>query len=363
MHDGDPVSEHEAARISASALTQFAAAVLAWAGLRPEDAAVSAEILVTSDLFAIESHGVARLGYYLSLIEAGVIDLTARPVIERETPSTATIDAGNGFGPPAAHFAMAACVAKAKENGVAFVTVRDSNHFGIAGYYAMMAVAEGLAGLAATNGGPQAVPTNGRITMLGTNPLAVGIPAGQERPFLLDMATSQVSWGKIELARRAGESIPPGWALDAEARPTTDPWAADLLLPLGSDAAGGGHKGYGLASLVDILCGPFAGSAFGQHVAGMRSRRQGAARIGHFFAAWRPDAFRPMEEFRADVDTLLAELRATPPAPGHDRVYVAGEREFLAEDERRRHGIPLHSALLAELRAIAARASIPLELA
>lgn len=345
-------------RYSIERLTGFTTALLERAGVQPDAAATSAEILVTSDVYGIESHGVARLGYYLGLIANSLIDLKATPVVERETAVTASVDARNGFGPPAARWAMSACVDKAEASGLAMVTVRHSNHFGIAGYYAMMAASRGLIGMAMTNAGAQVVPAYGRHPMFGTNPLAVAVPAGRERPFLLDMATSVVSWGKIEIARREKRAMPLGWALDSRGAPTTDPEAADLLLPLGSDGERGAHKGYGLTALVDILCGPLAGAAFGPLVAGMRTQPPRPSGIGHFFAAWRPDAFRPLEEFRADMEAFIHSLHDSTPAPGHTRVRVAGDPEFGAEQDRRAHGVPVHPAVAAELQVLGARMGV-----
>ncbi len=345
-------------RYGVERLTGFTQALLERAGVQPDDAVTSAEILITSDVYGIESHGVARLGYYLGLIAGDLIDLKATPVVERQTAVTAAVDARNGFGPSSARWAMSHCVDKAEASGLAMVTVRNSNHFGIAGYYAMMAASRGLVGMAMTNAGAQVVPAYGRQPMFGTNPLAVAVPAGREYPFLLDMATSAVSWGKIEIKRRERRPMPLGWALDPHGQPTTDPQAADLLLPLGSDGARGAHKGYGLTALVDILCGPLAGAAFGPLVAGMRTQPPRPSGIGHFFAAWRPDAFRPLDEFRADMDAFIASLHQSTPAPGHERVRVAGEPEFEAERDRRAHGVPLHPAVVAELRALGDRMGV-----
>ena len=359
MAGGDPGDR--APRFDAARLTRFAAAVLASVGLSPADAAVTAEVLVASDLRGVESHGVPRLRWYLNHIARGTIDLRATPTIEREGPVTAAVDARGGFGPPAARWAMERCLDKAEAMGVAFVTVRNANHFGIAAYYAMMALERGLAGLAMTNASPLVVPTFARRPLLGTNPLAVAIPAGREHPFVLDMATSAVAWGKVEIALRAGKTMPPGWALDAVGEPTTDPAAAVALQPLGGGPEGGGYKGYGLATLVDLLCGPLAGAAISANVAGSRAVPPRPAGIGHFFAAWRPDAFRPLEEFQAGVDGLLSTLREAEPLPGHDRVYVPGELEWLAEEDRRRNGIPLHPKVVADLEALAAEAGVPFD--
>lgn len=348
-------------RFDAGRLTRFTAAVLETTGLAPERAAIAAEILVASDLRGVDSHGVPRLSWYLERIDQGLIDMRAEPVVVRETPTTATVDARNGFGPPAAHWAMARCIAKAAEAGVAFVAVRHSNHFGIAGYYAMMALEHGLIGMAMTNATPLVVPTFAREPLLGTNPIAVAVPAGREAPFVIDLATSTVAWGKVEIARRKGSPLVPGWALDTEGRETTDPYAAHYLQPLGGPTATGGHKGYSLAAFVDILCGPLAGAAASFNVAGTRTVPPRPSDIGHFFAAWRPDAFRPLEEFQADMDAFLATLRHAAPAPDHDRVYVPGELEFLAEADRRRHGIPLHPRVAADLEAVAARTGVPFD--
>jgi L-2-hydroxycarboxylate dehydrogenase (NAD+) len=350
-------------RFDVGHLTRFVTAVFIAVGVRPADAAIAAAIVITSDLRGIDSHGLPRVRFYVDFFKAGVIDVKATPTIERETASTAAIDAHNGFGPPAAHWAMERCLEKAEATGLAFVTVRNSNHFGIAGYYATMGLPRGLAALAMTNATPLVVPTYGREAMLGTNPLAFAVPAGSEPPFILDMATSAVAWGKVEIARRADAALPAGWALDTAGQPTADPQTAVALQPLGGAHETGGHKGYGLSALVDILCGPLAGAAFGVHIAGSRTRPRRPAGIGHFFAAWRPDAFRPIAEFRDDLDIFLAELRATAPLPGHERVYVPGDLERLAEADRRQHGIPLHHRVIADLEAVAAETGVPFDAA
>lgn len=348
-------------RYDAARLTRFTAAVLEAVGLPADSAALSAEILVAADLRGVDSHGVPRLRFYLDRIAAGTLDVKATPTIERETPVTATVDARNGFGPPAAHWAMSRCLDKAAESGVAFVTVRNSNHFGACAYYAMMGLERGLIGLAMTNAGPLMVPTFARRPLLGTNPLAVAVPAGRERPFVLDMASTAVAWGKVEIAQRKEQTMPLGWTLDAAGEPTTDPHLARFLQPLGGDYLTGGHKGYGLGTFVDILCGPLGGAAISLNVGSSRARPPRPANLGHFFAAWRPDAFRPLAEFQADVDELLMRLRTAEPAPGHDRVYVPGELEFLAEEERRQRGIPLHPKVAAELASIAAETGVPFD--
>ncbi|MBX6341320.1 MAG: Ldh family oxidoreductase [Thermomicrobiaceae bacterium] len=352
-------AESRAERVDAEALERFTRDVLIGFGVSPEDAAIAAEVLVASDVRGIDSHGVPRLSYYANFLRKGLINLTPDFRVVAETPATIAFDADNGLGHPAAYRAMARCIEKAKETGLCMATVRHSNHFGIAGYYAMMALREGLCGVAMTNATPLVVPTYAREPYLSTAPIAVAIPAGKERPIVLDMATSTVAWGKIEIARREEKPIPAGWALDADGRVTTDPFAAVALTPLGGTRELGSHKGYGLALFVEVLCGQLAGAAWGRYVAGSRTVPPRPSNIGHAFMAWRIDAFRPVEEFLADMDQMLAELRGADPAEGAPRVYVPGDPEDLAEADRRVNGIPLHPKVLAELRALGEEVGVP----
>jgi LDH2 family malate/lactate/ureidoglycolate dehydrogenase len=223
-----------------------------------------------------------------------------------------------------------------------------------------MAAERGLGGLAMTNASPLVVPTFGREGRLGTNPIAFAVPTGDGPPLVLDMATSAVAWGKIEIARRAGRPIPRGWALDLEGMVTTDPVAARWLLPLGGERDTSGFKGYGLGVLVDVLCGPLAGSAWSLHISGARGADVPAG-IGHTFMAWRIDAFRDPADFYADLRTMLGELRATPPAPGDEAtgVLVPGDPEIAAEAINRRDGLPIKREVLAELRLLADELGVP----
>lgn len=350
-------------RFDGERLTAYTAAVFEAAGALAEDAAIVAQVLVASDLRGIDSHGVPRLPMYLHMIEAGVVDLHARPEIVQETPATLAVDARNGLGHPASHWAMARCIGKAREVGVAFATVRHSNHFGIAGYYAAMALEHDLAGMAMTNATPLVVPTFGRDPMLGTNPIGIAVPAGNEQPFVLDVATSAVAWGKIEIARREEKSLPLTWAVDEAGLPTADPMAARYLQPLGGARENSGQKGYGFGTFVEIMCGPLAGAAISLHVAGSRTVPPRPSGTGHFFAAWRPDAFRPLAEFKAEMDEFLHALRTAEPAPGCERVYVAGDPEAAAELDRRANGIPLHPLVVAELEEIGRRFGVPFDCA
>lgn len=341
-------------RLSVAVLTEFAHAAFCRVGVAEAAARQAVDVLLTADLRGIESHGLARLPSYIHRIQQGLIALDAELTTLRETPVSLAFDAGNGLGLVQGPAAMARCLAKAEASGLCFATVRQSNHFGIAGYYALMAARRQLCGLAMTNASPLVMPTHGAEARLGTNPIAFAAPTGDGPPLVVDMATSTVAWGKIEVARRAGAPLPRGWAVDAAGRPATDATAARWLMPLGGETATGGHKGYCLAVLVDVLCGPLAGAAWSAHVAGSRAA-PAAADIGHTFVAWRIDLFREPAEFYRDLRAMLQELRATPPAPGHEApgVLIPGDPELAAEAANRANGIPLRPALVDELRALA----------
>ncbi|MGH2535052.1 MAG: Ldh family oxidoreductase [Thermomicrobiales bacterium] len=344
-----------APRIPLDVLTQFARSVFEEVGLTPDDAAIAAESTVIADLRGIDSHGVARLPMYARRVRDGLINLEAELVVVRESPSSVAFDARNGMGLVLAPQGMSRCIDKAETTGICLATVRNSNHFGIVGYYALLAAKRGLLGMAMTNASPLVAPTFGAKPMVGTNPLAIAVPTASGQPVLLDMSTSTVAWGKIEIARRANKPIPAGWACDAEGLPTTDPFAARSLTPLGGERSRGGHKGYGLAVIVDVLCGPLAGAAWSAAISGAASGRYTNSGIGHAFMAWRIDAFREPDEFYQDLDAMLAGLRATPPAPGHEAtgVLVPGDPENAAEARNRAEGVPIKLAVLAELRILA----------
>ncbi len=344
-------------RYDGERLANFVTDVFKAVGMPDELAATNARILVDADLRGIDSHGVPRLPGYIAAIRAGQIDPSATPTIAHETAATARVDGHNGFGLSTAEWAMDLAIKKAREAGVGFVALNHTNHFGAASYYPLRALPHDLIGIAMTNAGGLVIPTFAREPLLGTNPFSVAVPAGKEQPFVIDMATSTVAWGKIEIARRDEKLIPFGWAVDAEGDPTQDPFAARALLPLGGDRATGGQKGYGLAMVVETLCGPLSGAAlsFDQRTyrqePGTVSARP--TNVGQFFGAWDPAAFRPIEEYRADVDRLVKTLREAQPAEGFDRVYVPGDFEFAAEAERRAEGIPLHPKVVADLETLA----------
>lgn len=345
-------------RFEHAQLSVFVASILTAYGLPPATAETAATFLLIADLRGVESHGIARLPYYASRFKRGLVNTSASLAVVRESTSTLVLDAQNGFALALAPQAMAACIAKAEVSGLCLTTVRGSNHFGIAGAYAMMATAQGLGGMAMTNSSPLVVPTFGSVAMLGTNPIAFAVPRSRDPevpPLVVDLATSTVAWGKIEVARRSNSPIPAGWALDESASPTTDPHAARYLTPLGGERLTGGHKGYALATMVDVLCGPLAGASWSVRISGARGDDI-AAGIGHVFMAWRIDAFRDPGEFFAEIDDMVEHLRDTPPINDDlDRsVIMPGDPELAAEATNRRLGVPVRTEVLAELRGLAA---------
>jgi LDH2 family malate/lactate/ureidoglycolate dehydrogenase len=349
--------------VPAAALKAFILSVFDRWGTPPAIADLTADLMVRTDLRGVDSHGVGMLPTYQRWHRRGWIVPDAEPKVARDEGTTAVVDGQQAFGHYTATMAMELAIAKARAHGVGFVTCRNSNHFGAAANYSMMALAHDMIGLSLTNSGPAVVPTYGRRAMLGTNPISLAAPAGRHAPFVLDMATSTVAIGKLSVALRWGKPIPAGWALDEKGQPTTDPAVAyetRLLTPLGATPELGGYKGYGLAVMVDILSGVLAGAAF----ADVRRREPDPARsdIGHFFGAIDITRFRDLDGFKADMDYLLQALKDSPKAEGRDRIYVAGEPEWECEQRRRREGIPLAPGLVRQLRAVSTEATVPFTL-
>jgi L-2-hydroxycarboxylate dehydrogenase (NAD+) len=346
-------------------LKRFVSTVLEKVGVAPEDAAIVADVLVAADMRGVESHGVARLdAYYVSRIRAG--QLAAKPPIQtvRETPTSVLVDAGNGLGHPVGKRTMERVLEKAAHTGAAFGAVRNSNHYGIAGYYAMLALDRDIIGIASTNSVRYAAPTFGKDVLLGTNPLAFAIPAKNEPAFVLDFATTTVPKGKLEVYNRKGKQLNSGWAIDAGGVETRDPNVAlkGALLPLGGfGVEGGGHKGYGLGLLVDILCGVLSGGAFGNDLP-VAADPPLPGRISHFFAAFKIDGFRDPEQFKADMDTELRAFKDSAKAPGHERIYVAGEIEYEKTLEARKNGVPVHVKVWDGLEKLAGELGIPFDI-
>ena len=354
--EGAARTDRDYSRIDEGSLRAYAAAILCGAGMTDERALIAAGVLVMSDARGIESHGVARLPQYVKLIDAGVLDPAASPVIERETNSTALVDARNGMGQVAGDYAMRLAIAKAHRCDVGVVTVRNSNHYGIAGYYAMMALEHDLIGVSLTNSSPLVAPTGGRSAMVGTNPIAVAVPTGDGSPFVLDMATSTVPVGRLEVHARKGLPLRPGWAIDVEGNPTEDATAGrrGALLPLGGTAATGGYKGYGLGVLVDLLTGVLAGGLYGVSIGGLWDATA-PSDLGHFFLALNPAAFGPLDRFQARARDLLAALRAGETAPAVPEILVAGDLERRAHEDARANGVRLYHTVVQALNELGRR--------
>ena len=352
---------------SYTALFEFTHAVFTAMGCSQNDAVVASEVLLSADTRGIDSHGIARLTGYVRLWEAGRINPAPRIRIVHETPSTAVVDGDAGLGLVVAPFAMQVAIEKAKTAGTGWVSVRNSNHFGIAGYHAMLALREDMIGMAMTNASALVAPTFSIERMLGTNPIAVAIPADKQPPFVADFATTTAANGKLELLQRKNQSAPPGWVQDARGHSSVD--AGELkkggaLLPLGSDREHSSHKGYALGSIVDIFSAVLSGAGYGPWAppfpayVPMPEEMPGKG-LGHFFGAMRVDAFRPAEEFKYHMDNWITRFRKAKPAPGYDKVLIPGDPEREMEIIRIKEGIPIFDSVIDELKAVGAKFNLP----
>ncbi len=331
-------------------------------GVPDEDAKICADILIESDKRGIDSHGIGRLKpIYIDRIREGVINPLTKIDTIKDGPTTAVLDANNGMGQVVSKYAMALAIEKAKKYGMGMVAVRNSNHYGIAGYYATMATEQGLIGITGTNARPSIAPTFGIENMLGTNPMTFGIPTDEEFPFVLDCATSITQRGKIEVYQRLGKPLPPGWVIGDDGEPRTDTEAVlvDLvtggaaLTPLGGiGEVLGGYKGYGYATVVEILSAALQGGAFLKALSGVRDGNKVPYQLGHFFMAIDIEGFTSLESFKKTSGDILRALRSSQKAPGHERIYTAGEKEFLAYHERLVSGVPINSALEKDIDSI-----------
>ena len=341
-------------------LTWTAGLVESW-GAPPDIAADVAEVLVASDARGIASHGTARLPNYLALIDAGVMDPAARPRRVGGRPALLHWDGVNGWGHHAGRVAVDAASDASRELGMAASVVRGSNHFGIAGWYALRVAAQGRIGIALSNTSPLVAPTRAREPMIGTNPIAIAAPAGRFGAFCLDMATSTIPRGRIEVAARRGELLPVGWAIDATGRPARDPEAAlgGALHPLGGEEATGGHKGYGLSLAVDLLTGVLAGAAFGPNIIGLFST-EAASDLGQTFIVIDPGALGDAGEFERRLEGYLEQLVAAPTVPdAPGRVLIHGEPEAEAERRSAERGVVIDAVHASRLRELGERAGLP----
>jgi L-2-hydroxycarboxylate dehydrogenase (NAD+) len=350
-------------------LREFSTRTFEHFGVPAADAALAAGVLAAADLRGVDSHGVARLHTYFDMLTLGRINPRPNVRVVRELSATATIDGDNGLGLVVGPKANEVAMAKAEAVGSAWVGVSNTNHFGMAGYYPLRALERGLIGWAMTNSTKLVAPLGGAERMLGTNPLAIAFPAGDEPPVVIDFATSATAYGKIEIAQRKGDPIPPAWAIDKDGNPATRPEQmidGGALLPLGSTREAGGHKGFCLAAMVDILSCVLSGANWGPFAPPFALRQEEPARsvgkgIGHAFGALRIDGFTDPAEFRRQMDDWVRTFRATKPAPGTPGVVIPGDPERQAEAERRLTGIPLLPAVVSNLRDISARTGIPFE--
>ena len=346
---------------SFESLVGFVQRVLETIGCSASDAHTAAIALVTADLRGIDSHGVARLQGYLRLKEAGRVNVRPNIQVVHETPSTAVIDGDAGLGLVVAPHAMRVAIQKARNCGTGWVSVRNSNHFGIAGYHAMLALEEDMIGIAMTNASALVAPTFSKEKMLGTNPIAVAIPAGEQPPFVADFATTTAANGKLELLQRKNAPTPDGWVQDVDGQSSNDAHILKkqgALLPLGGDREHGSHKGYALGSIVDIFSAVFSGASYGPwappfpaYIA-MPEHMPGKG-LGHFFGAMRIDAFRPAAEFKAHMDNWINRFRSAEPISGFDQVLIPGDPERIIAAERLEQGIPVHEEVEKDLATIA----------
>jgi L-2-hydroxycarboxylate dehydrogenase (NAD+) len=350
----------EITHIPVKVIQTFIADVFATLGVPEDEAAICADVLITSDLRGIESHGVGRLKYYYDRIKSGRHRTTTEIEVVKESETTALLDGHHGTGHVIAHRAMRMAMDKARQYGTGAVTVRNSTHFGIAGYYPLMAAKEGMMGLTVTNARPSIAPTFGTEPMLGTNPIAFAAPSDLDYPFCFDAATSIIQRGKVEVAARAEKPVPAGTVIDAEGKPMTDPdlilanmgKAQAALLPLGGVGEElAGYKGYGLAVMVELLCASLSGGKFMKDLLGFEA--DGSPRpymVGHFFMAIDIEHFIPLEESKRITGNILRALQAARKTPGEERIYVAGEKEYEAEQRIRAQGIPVNPNLQQELQ-------------
>lgn len=344
-------------------LKKFTTSAFKKIGCSNEQAELATEVLLSADLRGIDSHGVARLSGYIRLWEAKRINATPNIHIIHESPSTAVVDGDGGLGLVVAPYAMKVAIEKAKQCGTGWVSVQHSNHFGIAGYHAMMALEHDMIGIAMTNASPLVAPTWSVERMLGTNPIAVAIPANKQPAFVADMATTTAANGKLEILQRKNKTAPEGWIQDKLGKTSTNPHElkeGGALVPLGSDFEHGSHKGYGLGSIVDIFSAVLSGANYGPwvppFVAFLAPPDDPVGKgIGHFFGAMRIDAFRPKEEFKNHMDNWINRFRSAKPIAGQPKVLIPGDPEREMNATRLKEGIPLNEKVVEDLKELAKR--------
>ena len=357
------VKEEDSVRVQAESLKSTVTQIFQKVNVPAEDAALGADVLVSADLRNVDSHGVSNmLRSYIAGYNRGEINPRPDWRIIRQTPATATVDSDAGLGIIITPKAMEIAIEKARNVGLGMVTISNGRHLGMASYHAMMALEHDMIGVCMTGCPPSVLPTFGAEPRLGTNPIALAAPAGEEPPFVFDAATSVVAGNKLGLASRLGVDLPAGWVASLDGTPLMEPvpmsatWAPGAekeyhQLPLGSTRESGSHKGYGLACLVDILTGPLSGTAFGMV--------PGRPNFSHMVAAYSIEAFTDVDRFKELMDDFLRALRTTPPAPGQERVLFPGLPEYEAEQDRRVNGVPLHKEVVQWFKDTCSEMEIP----
>jgi LDH2 family malate/lactate/ureidoglycolate dehydrogenase len=338
-------------KVSAARLEEFTARAFQTVGIPAKDATSIAELMVRADVQGSEGHGVFRLPQYVRRIKGGAVNVKPRIRVEREAAGMALVDGDNGMGHLVMRFAAERAIEKAKSAGVAWVGVKWSNHAGPASLYAGMPLEHDMAGLYLAVGNANHLPPWGGLDMLlSTNPIAVAVPAGEEPPIVLDMATTVAAYGKVKTKAQRGETMPEGWMMDRQGRPLTDPRRANegFLLPIG------GYKGYGLALIFGLLAGTLNGAAMGRGVVDFNADDTTPTNTGHVMVAINVEAFQPVAEFKKSVDALIRDIRASQRLPGVDRIRLPGEGSHAARADRMKNGIPLPAPLAASLNALAA---------
>ncbi|MEP6873129.1 MAG: Ldh family oxidoreductase [Burkholderiales bacterium] len=339
--------------LQARALIDFATAVYTHAGVAELDARLIADSLVQADLWGHQSHGVLRLGWYLARLQSGAMHAKTTPEFVMDNGTVAVIDGHDGIGQVLAAFAAREAIRRAKQHGIGAIGVRNSNHFGTAMYYTLMAPREGCVALLTTNASPAMAPWGGREKLVGNNPWSIAAPAGRHAPMVMDIANTGVARGKVYLARQRGEAIPEGWAINAAGAPTTDAQEAidGIILPMAQ------HKGYVISMMMDVLAGVLTGSGFGAQVNGPYQADK-PSQCGHLMIAMDVAAFQPPTEFDVRMEQLVAAIKAVPVAAGFDEVFYPGEIEARNDAKHRAQGIVLPDDTLADLRKIAAETGL-----
>jgi LDH2 family malate/lactate/ureidoglycolate dehydrogenase len=352
----------------AQALRSFCISAFLSMGSSEQDAIQAADVLVEADLRGIDSHGVARLSGYVRLWENKRINMRPEIKLIKSKLAAGTVDGDGGLGLVVGPKAMQIAIEKAENTGCGFISVTNSNHFGIAGYHALMATNKNMIGIAMTNASPLVAPTNSRERLLGTNPMCFAIPGGKYPPFLADLATSAAANGKLEIAERKGKPLPLGWLQDKEGNDTTLPSdlkAGGALMPLGSNADLGSHKGYALSAVVDILCAVLSGANYGPWVPPFVSflplaENMPGKGLGHFFGVLNIEAFRDLPEFESNMEQWIERFKASAPVDAAKPVLIPGEPEYYHKIERLENGIPVIDKVVEDLEVLGRKFGISL---